>query len=468
MNEREPKPPKYLRYPTEPHPTDLSGSACDYNDAKSNWIAEVRKREILNRKSYDEYLAAFKAWSSRNNRGTWEPAPNLPKSPLPPIETTGENINSPRSNSLPNDSPPRHTHTRPTPKLSKLTEETIRNETAKGDTPLHRAAKNGQINLIPSHLLRIELFLVRNHRNETPLHVAAKYGTLDKVPPRFLTKQTMTASTEYAKKESRTGNTPPRTETPLHTAALYGHADQIPKQFLTLEFLSIEATGFRYNVLYCLLQSDTLHVIPNIHTNSELLDWRDSRGRTLRSQIESKGKWEAYVARVRSEPASEKQKEKLRWFGLPVHDRTTKGEASDALDKCVRDYPEKEQAYNKRPATTEQMAKIRDHFSESPEDAEGPFTYREAKDLIWHSEMQERITEREEEHRDNIISLVARTDFFPSLTVGRVKNAARALDGSNPGWVDDKDNYNLLLKKVAELNPDLAESDGWLKALLRR
>lgn len=130
--------------------------------------------------------------------------------------------------------------------LAKLTEETISVRTKSGDTPLHRAAKNGKIYEIQKQLLTTELFMARNNSfsRETPLHLAARYGHLDKIPREFLTKETLTASTEYEKKESRTGSTPPRTETPLHTAARYGHADQIPKEFLTPEFLSIEASGY--------------------------------------------------------------------------------------------------------------------------------------------------------------------------------------------------------------------------------
>jgi len=99
--------------------------------------------------------------------------------------------------------------------LLKLTEETIRVKTQTGDTPLHRAAKNGRIYEIPRHLLQLELFLAKNNSGTTPLHFAATYGHLDQVPPEFLTKETLTASTEYQNKESKTGPTPPRTETPF-------------------------------------------------------------------------------------------------------------------------------------------------------------------------------------------------------------------------------------------------------------
>lgn len=64
--------------------------------------------------------------------------------------------------------------------LVKLTKETIKTKTKSGDTPLHRAAKNGQFREIPSHLLSIKLFKEKNNAGETPLHVAAKHGHLER------------------------------------------------------------------------------------------------------------------------------------------------------------------------------------------------------------------------------------------------------------------------------------------------
>ena len=51
---------------------------------------------------------------------------------------------------------------------------------------------------------------------------------------------------------------------------------------------------------------------------------------------------ESFVASARSEPATEKQKEKLRYFGYPLKDGMTKGEASDAIDEYVRRFPERD------------------------------------------------------------------------------------------------------------------------------
>lgn len=112
----------------------------------------------------------------------------------------------------------------------------------------------------------------------------------------------------------------------------------------------------------------------------------------------------AYASRVRSEPATEKQKEKLLWFGCALDEGMTKGQASDAIDQCVRDYPEKERTYYSRPATKEQLAKIREINKKSNRDDElfydfendGPLTYGAAKDLIQEWGWAQRRKEREE------------------------------------------------------------------------
>jgi len=269
--------------------------------------------------------------------------------------------------------------------LAKLTEETIRASTKSGDTPLHRAAKTGRFSEIPTHLLTAELFMARNNSfsRETPLHIAAKYGHLDQVPREFLTRETLTASTEYENKESRTGPTPPRTETPLHVAARCGHADQIPKEFLTPEFLSIEASGYRLTVLHQLAYANRLDLVSEIYGDSEMWSLRNSQGQTPRDVLEAKIQGEAYVARVRNEPATEKQIEKLRWFGCTWDEGITKAQASDALDACASQFPDRDAEYYSRPVTEDQKAKLRS-FRKNPDDnrRDGPLTYGEAKDLI--------------------------------------------------------------------------------------
>ena len=66
----------------------------------------------------------------------------------------------------------------------------------------------------------------------------------------------------------------------------------------------------------------------------------------------------------------------------------TKGQAHDAIDECIRRFPEREAAYQNRPATEEQLAVLRGYLrpdGEEPEDYaenDNPLTYCQAKDLI--------------------------------------------------------------------------------------
>ena len=274
--------------------------------------------------------------------------------------------------------------------LTKLTTETIRTKIKSGDTPLHRAAKNGQFDLIPSHLLSVELFTVKNIAGETPLHIAAKQGHLDQVPSQFLTKETMTIRRGDGSYLTGSGKVA-HTDTPLHMAA----ADQIPKQFLTPEFLSLRASGYQTTLLHRLASQNRLDLVPQEYANSEIWSLTDYMGRTARDVIQENEQRAAYISQVRSEPATEKQKEKLRYFSFSLKSGMTKGQASDAIDECIRRHPEKEREYYDRPATEEQIAQLREYaktdkdlaemFEEVDEEGSA-LTYGEAKDLLRDSE----------------------------------------------------------------------------------
>jgi hypothetical protein len=264
--------------------------------------------------------------------------------------------------------------------------------------------------------------------------------------------------------------------------------DQIPKEFFTPEFLLIEATGYRETVLESIVENKRLDLLPANYAVSESWNSKTSSGATPREILElllereakrevSRAESEANLARARSEPATEKQKEKLRFYGYALNEEITKGEASDALDKCAREFPEVNHDYYNRPATEEQLARIRE-INEHPDcgpdepfydfENEGPLTYGAAKDLIQEWGWLRRQKEREDLDRESLIGCVARTDFFPQLTYGRVEKAAKCLDQINPEWMEGKDRHNVLLRKVAELNPELAEKDGWLRVLLEK
>jgi hypothetical protein len=212
--------------------------------------------------------------------------------------------------------------------LSKLTEETIRTRTKTGDTPLHRAARVGKIHELPRHLLQTELFLVQNYdwRKEphrTPLHVAAMYGHLDQVPSEFLTKETLTILDKYGR-------------TPLHEAVASGHLDKIPKEFLTPEFLSIPTQNYGDTILHFLAWRNQLAELPEGCMSDEMWNLENHHGQTVRQILENIDQHVPWLAAARREPATEKQKEKLRSFDYACPDGITKGQASDAIDECVR------------------------------------------------------------------------------------------------------------------------------------
>ena len=166
-----------------------------------------------------------------------------------------------------------------------------------------------------------------------------------------------------------------------------------------------------------------------------------------------------YVVGVRSESATEKQKEKLRWFGYAFKETISKGEASDALDKCVRDFPEKNRAYYNRLATEEQLTKLRS--------SKKALTYGRAKELIWERDTEKRHRDRVSEIEENAYQLVLmeflrwRVDWYRHLTYSRVKKAAKALDKTNPGWSKLDNCQGLLLEKVRELFPEFAAKENW-------
>lgn len=63
---------------------------------------------------------------------------------------------------------------------------------------------------------------------------------------------------------------------------------------------------------------------------------------------------------LREYPATEEQKEKLRFFGCTWDDGITASQASDALEECARQFPDVETSWQKKqPATEKQKEKLR-------------------------------------------------------------------------------------------------------------
>jgi len=115
------------------------------------------------------------------------------------------------------------------PRLSrfqKLDAISILKQTKTGDTPVHRASKQGRLNEISIGLLSIHHFLVPNSDGRTPLHLAAMNSNLDQVPCQFLTEETLSARDVYG-------------STVLHRAAENGSLAQIPSDLLTEKLMSL-------------------------------------------------------------------------------------------------------------------------------------------------------------------------------------------------------------------------------------
>lgn len=152
--------------------------------------------------------------------------------------------------------------------LAELTEETIASKTQSGDTPLHRAAKNGRFADIPRELLRLPLFMVANDLQQTPLHIAARHGHLNQVPEEFLTAEALTLADYHGR-------------TPLHVAVNYHHADQIPVRLLTPEIISLPTKNFAANTLLHLAgETNTFSLFPSTCITPELLQIKNGYGLT--------------------------------------------------------------------------------------------------------------------------------------------------------------------------------------------
>ena len=167
-------------------------------------------------------------------------------------------------------------------RLPYMTAETIRVKTKTGNTPLHRAAKEGRIHEIPCQLLEMDLFLTHNKSGQTPVDLAAANGHLDQIPHQFLTKETLANS--VLSHYTGSGYLA-RRPTALHIAVYCGHADQIPKEFFTPEFLSIPATGYRTTLLHDLACIDRLDLVPASYAGSEMWNLQNWRGETPREMV---------------------------------------------------------------------------------------------------------------------------------------------------------------------------------------
>jgi hypothetical protein len=164
-----------------------------------------------------------------------------------------------------------------------------------------------------------------------------------------------------------------------------------------------------------------------------------------------------------NEPATEKQKAKLRYFGCTWAGEISKGEASRAIDECVRTRPDVGKAYQDRSATPGQLREIRQLLmdkSKTPNDyakSGKGLTYREAKELIEDLKSEAEEAELDRMDKEYLIDVDSWADLYPGLTWKRVQAAAESLDKTRTGWRNNEKHIDIMLGKVAEQNPQLLE-----------
>lgn len=190
-------------------------------------------------------------------------------------------------------------------------------------------------------------------------------------------------------------------ETPLHIAARCGQLCLVPRALLTPALLSLPAQNESAStVLHFIAAANKMDLIPGSCVIPEMWALKRGDGLTLRDILDRA--WNLHSEKNKASPwrclpATQKQKDKLRFFGCTWDEGIIKGQASDAIDECVRLYPDRESYYQNRPATEEQREKLRslglDPDEDSYETGE-PLTYEEAKDLILEREMEEEMEER--------------------------------------------------------------------------
>ena len=169
----------------------------------------------------------------------------------------------------------------------------------------------------------------------------------------------------------------------------------------------------------------------------------------------------------RNNPATQKQKEKLNFFGCSFDDGITKGQAHDAIEKCIAMFPDREKSYQDRPATKEQMRDVRAYLKANGEEIEDyaengkNLTYGEAKGIVedWKLQKEEAKEKKELEELEGeyIIDVGDWAEIYPGLTWNRVQAAAKSLDKTNPDWRKHQNHIDLMLEQVAKQNPQLVE-----------
>ena len=188
---------------------------------------------------------------------------------------------------------------------------------------MHRAAKRGKLCEIPKHLLRIDLFLVKNFDQQnvahrTPLHVAAMYGHLNQVQTEFLTTETLSVFDKYGR-------------TPLHELAGAGHAASISWRVFPPELLKIPDLMYGNTIFHFLAWRNQLSLLPLELSTSETTALENHDGETPQQITENLAVYHEWHIASGREAATKQQKKKLGAVGIICRNELNKKQASKLL-----------------------------------------------------------------------------------------------------------------------------------------
>jgi hypothetical protein len=123
----------------------------------------------------------------------------------------------------------------------------------------------------------------------------------------------------------------------------------------------------------------------------------------------------------RKDRASERQMEKLRFFGCTWDKGITKGQASDAIDECIKRFPEAEARYQKQKLNRQ---KAKDRYIE--------------KWAVEHLQLGGGIF----------------GGVIPSSVLERLQKAIDELDATQPGWSEEEKQADAMLLKAISKVPE--------------
>ena len=168
----------------------------------------------------------------------------------------------------------------------------------------------------------------------------------------------------------------------------------------------------------------------------------------LRERIEQSRNTEQEGWRL--DPATDKQLSKLRYFGIPFDESgLTKGRASELIDAITKIDTRKEEAYQNRQATDEQIQELRRLGSKSTN-----ISYSEARELIEELSAEQEDAEFDLEFLDNQLNDDDALEFaaYKRLNKGQLKRILAYLTDNVPDW------QSMGRQELADLVPSILDS----------